>query len=789
MTTWTNYDEVLQQLRDFGLIVSGIDTGKMKRCKVEGDREQRGWYMLHELRLDEGDTVLVGSYGIWRGNENNAQKIELTARKLSDDQRAALKKRWADDKKRCDAERKREADKAAARAKQVWDKLATAGSCQYLEAKGVQAHGLRFSDTNCAYIPMLDTNGGIHGLQILLPKGHPRITKTQRNKDFWPTGLVKKGHFFQIGVIRDIVLIAEGYATAASLYEATQLPVIIAFDAGNIVPVCESIKKRHKTAKILICADDDFKSEGNPGMTAASAAALLVHGAVIAPTFSIEREVGKKGLTDFNDLHLGEGLHTVRSQIEARLDELKWVAVAQPRAGVKPQGGGEIEAMASLLTVDEAAARFWGTYGLGGKVLFDEVECRLVHRDDVMNLLPDRAWGDLKRHPDWRVARDTEIGFDPTEADKQIRCNLFSGWPTVPKQGRCDVLLSLLEYLCSNDSNGHEVYQWVLKWLAYPLQHRGAKMHSAIVVHGRQGTGKSRFFEAYAEIFGEYARVLGQEALEDKFNSDWSEKKLFILADEVLARQDMYHIKNRLKGFITGGTIRVNPKGVAAHNEKNQMNIVFLSNERLPLVLENDDRRHCVIWVPPKLDAEFFTAINDEIDNGGVAALHHFLLNLDLGDFQPWTNPPMTKAKAELIEESLSSEERFIGEWMRGELESIDGEALPFCPCLGSHLYIIYERWCERNGERKRGIKDLISLCGKMNGWVAGVPSSTFLNLKDRAIKSRKMIIPNEAELQASLKNGNSIIQQRIQREKFDSKTQWLTACFFEFGNASGLIE
>ena len=282
--------------------------------------------------------------------------------------------------------------------------------------------------------------------------------------------------------------------------------------------------------------------------------------------------------------------------------------------------------MVPRLGIDEAVARYWGTYGFGGKVLFDEVERRLVHKDDVLNLLPRHGLESLREHPGWRVARDTEIGFDPTEADPQIRCNLFGGWPTEPNAGDCSKLLGLLELLCDGEPNGTDIYQWVLRWLAYPLQHRGAKMQTAVVVHGPQGTGKSLFFESYAKIFGEYARVLGQEAIEDKFNADWAEKKLFILADEVLARADLYHIKNRLKGFITGDTIRVNPKNVAAHNEKNQMNIVFLTNERQPLVLEHDDRRHCVIWAPPAPGKAYFDAVMDELRNGGVAALHHYLL-------------------------------------------------------------------------------------------------------------------------------------------------------------------
>jgi hypothetical protein len=87
----------------------------------------------------------------------------------------------------------------------------------------------------------------------------------------------------------------------------------------------------------------------------------------------------------------------------------------------------------------------------------------------------------------------------------------------------------------------------VLKWIAYPIQHPGAKMKTTLVVHGPQGTGKNLFFEALMSIYGEYGDVLDQSALEDKFN-DWASRKLFMIADEVVARSDVYHIKNKLKG-------------------------------------------------------------------------------------------------------------------------------------------------------------------------------------------------------------------------------------------------
>jgi len=789
-----NYDDALDQLRAFGLVWRDRDLiidGRVHRCwTVDDHREKRAWYILDEWRAPNGNSYLTGSFGIFRGNSNDRGRIVFsTGDRLSAADRDAMRKRHQEQKRLAAAARQREIDRAARRAAAVWGKSHTTPppgvAVDYLDRKQIKSWGLRYTDTGALVVPMMDANREVQGLQFILPSHHPRRRKTGRDKEYWPPGMGKQGRWFLIGSARaaGICLVCEGYATGATLHEATGLPVAIAFDAGNLVHVASAIKKAYRLQMILICADDDFLTDGNPGCAAAAAAALAVGGAWVAPEFPADR--GGKKLTDYNDLqHFpGGGLPLVARQIEAKLVALGWQT--QSVRGARTQTGvGEDGQMVSRLTIEEAVARYWGTYGLGGEVLFDAVERRLIHKRDVVNLLPRHGWETLRDHPGWRVARDTEIGFDPTEKEPGIRCNLFGGWPTEPREGKCTALLDLLEYMCGNETTRADVFAWILKWLAYPLQHRGAKMHSAIVLHGPQGTGKSRFFEAYAQIFGPYARVLGQEALEDKFNADWAEKKLFIVGDEVLARGDMYHIKNRLKGFITGHTIRVNPKNIAAHNERNQMNIVFLSNERMPLVLENDDRRHLVIFTPPKLDDRFFADVNAEIESGGVAALHHYLLELDLGDFKPWTKPPMTSAKQDLIELGMSSEDRFIREWIALEVDGRDGEPLPFVPCMGSQLYSAYERWCESHGERKRGAKELISLANKLPGWRAGVSTPTYVSLTDRTTKNRKMVIPSAAAVADAVRHCRTGEQAKLLRDRFESQAEWLTACFFAFDMA-----
>lgn len=732
-----NYDDVLGQLRLAGLQVDHLDVGRMRRCKVEGEREKRGWYILHELRLDSGEDVLVGSFGVWRGAENNAQKVELRKTELTKEQAASLRQRLAEDRKRAERARQQLADRAAERARRAWARMSESGESDYLARKHVGAHGVRFSPDGALVIPMLDAGGHIHGLQAIRSKA--QLASGRRlEKEFWPAGVVKTGHFHLMGMPGRVLLVAEGYATAASLYEATGLPVAVAFDAGNLQPVAAALHKRYKLARILVCADDDETQKcrackgrvwpsdgatcphcgeahgaGNAGITAASAAALAVGGAWIAPTWpdsparkAAWLEHGRK-LNDFNDLHTmpGGGLHLVRAQVEARLSDLGWsvqaAARAQPHKGGGVPADGELSPLRPIDSLDELLERFALVYAQGGTV-FDHQEHVLLSTKDMADacLTSDlhKGW---REHPDKKIVRVSEVGFDPAGTDPAVRCNLWAGWPTKPKPGQCDYLLELLRHMCAGDSRPDELYDWVLCWLAYPIQHPGAKMKTTLVIHGPQGTGKNLFFEAIMAIYGRYGRVIDQSAIEDKFN-DWASRKLFLIADEVVARSDLYHVKNKLKAFITGEWIRINPKNMAAYDERNHVNMVFLSNEAMPVVLEDDDRRHAVIWTPEKLTPDFYAKVLDEIANGGVEALHAHLLQMDLGTFNAGTLPPMTDAKRELIDLSQDSPSQFMRAFEGGDIDGFPARNAPklLAPMLSTDLYELYTRWCQRVGLR-----------------------------------------------------------------------------------------
>lgn len=802
---YKNHDDVVAQLEAAGLIIDLplklARSAKSARCRIEGgDHEKRGWYRLHEWIMDNGDAMLVGSYGVYAGDDPGTRKIELTKRcsgcgremalkekscpgcgskdiqkrELTDEQKAALREKQAQDKKRAEAERNAEIERASQWASEVWrrsrdlqpgehdylvrKKLAGTGGARILDSnEGINLVGAEPDDYKylanfhgALVVPMQNAAGKIFGLQFILDRQRhkSRIERTGRDKDYWPAGLSKDGQYWLIGSTPGAACLeAEGFATGLSLHNATGQPVAIAFDAGNLPKVAKAIKGAYRKTKILACADDDWLQKcaeckawtpvaeelcshcgkphrkANAGKQRAQEAALLVDGGWCAPAFADPRPDNRKGPTDFNDLHDLEGLDVVRVQIEQALRAMKIDPAPAPApatstraAGAEPQGGGERPRAESVMPVDDIVARFIPLDDGTGEYVFDAWTNKVAKKSQMLSLLPAGARGDdIKRHPLWQTRGAfylDQVGFDPSGKDRSVKLNTWQGWPMQPKSGSCENLLDLLRYLCSAESNADEVYQWLLCWMAYPLQHPGAKMASAVIMHGPQGTGKSTVFQTLARIYGDYATVLNQRGLEDKFNSDWSDSKLFLLAEEVVTRAEMWHIKNELKELVTGQWIRINPKNIAAYRQRNQINLVFLSNENMPLPLDNDDRRHLVVYTPIAFPESFYDDVNIELENGGLEAFYHFLLKLDLSDFHPKKRPPMTEAKQKLIALSAPSELRFIAEWIGGDL------GLPICPCLSADLYAVYLRWCRANGEtRPRPSNQFHGAIAHQPGW------------------------------------------------------------------------
>ena len=334
---------------------------------------------------------------------------------------------------------------------------------------------------------------------------------------------------------------------------------------------------------------------------------------------------------------------------------------------------------------------------LGNGMIWDDKRGRLMRPDHVRLAAGSKMFNIWIDHPDRRMVDMDDVVFEPGKDVDGI--NLFSGLNIKPDSGmQREVYQPLLDHLYHLCGQQDELYWWVLRWCAYPLQHVGAKMQTSIIMHGAEGTGKNLWWESIADIYGLYGVIISQSEIESDFNG-WASSKMFCIADEVISRAELRHMKGKLKSMITGSQIMINQKGQPQRPETNHMNLVFLSNEEQPLVLDQGDRRYAVIRCDDVKDNDWYVNIGKAKDDGAVRGLYHYLLTLEMEGFNRHSKPPVSQARVDLIDISKPSAERFVERWLSGRIP------LPVQSCASIDLYRAYKLWCRQEGERMPATK------------------------------------------------------------------------------------
>lgn len=302
-------DQFRQAITEAGLAPPDtiIDDGAIHRFGKPPD----SWYILHT------DGIAAGAFGDWREGLQSTwcAKSDTT---MTEAEREACQQRI----KAMQAQRKAElVQRHRAAATDAARRLQGGAKCTqhaYTTRKGIKTHGAKIEGDNLL-IPMRDTAGKLHSLQTIAPDG---------DKRFLSGGRVK-GCYHSIGKPDGLLIVCEGYATGASLHEATGHAVAVAFNAGNLEAVAAALRIKYPAFIIIIAADDDHLTAGNPGMTKATAAAQAVAGFLAVPTFPADRP---DKATDFNDLHQLAGPDAVRFCIEA-------AALCEPSANLQNVAG------------------------------------------------------------------------------------------------------------------------------------------------------------------------------------------------------------------------------------------------------------------------------------------------------------------------------------------------------------------------------------------------------------------------------------------------------------------
>jgi phage/plasmid primase-like uncharacterized protein len=320
-----------------GIRYSGSIEGDGVFHRVNHDDERKGkrsvWYKLF---LDERPAGMFG----WNklGNQTKFTWSAKGLAPLTPEARAEFARRAAEAKLTAEAQEAARQARARAAAAEMWDAATESISHPYLVRKGVQVHGgLRVGPwvkqrkdgsrytlaPNALLIPMVAAKGEIWGLQAIFAE-KIEIGGEVRDKDF-VYGALKRGLYHAVGVPRlfdgvQTIGLCEGYATGASIYEATGICVVVCFDAGNLVHVARKIRQHNSDARLVVFADNDQftlirEVPVNVGVIKATEAAKTVGGIVVVPFFS---DLSNKP-TDWNDLTKEAGGREVKRQIDVAL--------------------------------------------------------------------------------------------------------------------------------------------------------------------------------------------------------------------------------------------------------------------------------------------------------------------------------------------------------------------------------------------------------------------------------------------------------------------------------------
>lgn len=250
------------------------------------DKQGKGTWICSQCNAGDGFELIVKARGIDRADvlkEIGAVLGLSSETKVTDADRKKWREKAEQQRLQAEIDERKAQEAAAKRAERIWKAKSVDRDCPYIQRKQVQNHGCKVNGKGNLIVPLFDKDGKIWNVQEIHADGH---------KPYLPGGRVNDC-FYIIGEIIDqhqIVCIAEGYATAASIFEATGYTTVVAFQSGNIDKVGITIRSKYPNLQLVYCADDDSATL-NAGLKAANKAVAATGGIIVLPDFKIVEHV------------------------------------------------------------------------------------------------------------------------------------------------------------------------------------------------------------------------------------------------------------------------------------------------------------------------------------------------------------------------------------------------------------------------------------------------------------------------------------------------------------------
>jgi len=252
------------------------------------------------------------------------------------------------------------------------------------------------------------------------------------------------------------------------------------------------------------------------------------------------------------------------------------------------------------------------------------------------------------------------VVYEPgaSEAATRDKLNLWQGFGVKAKAGKCDLYFDHLKNnVCSGNT---EHFGYLVSWMAHAVQNPGQRAEVAVVMRGKEGTGKGVAVKHFGQLFGaHYVHVSHASHLTGHFNAHLQQCSV-LFADEAFFAGDRSH-EGILKALITEDTLMIEPKGLDSFPVRNNLHILMSSNSDWVIPAGADARRFFVLTVSDakKQDIAYFAAIAKQMENGGREALLHHLLRKDLSKFNVRA-VPQTEALADQKAHSRRGVDRLV---------------------------------------------------------------------------------------------------------------------------------
>ena len=449
--------------------------------------------------------------------------------------------------------------------------------------------------------------------------------------------------------------------------------------AADFLPDLESVNWKRR---VWIAYDSDWRENKEVRKAAlALAERLSRRGAEVRALLLTHGEHGEKwGLDDFLAQRGAEALKTAMASAPSLTPELDAMAEYYER-------------FILVRTVSSAWDEQTGT--LYAKSRFFD-----AFPDDMVNTVtpagkPSRVtkaqhwWQDPRK----QTANRMVLRPDQPRITKDGDLNTFMGWGTVPRQGSTAIWAKLLHTVFQGR---RDMIQWFERWLAFPLQFPGTKLHQAVFIFGSgQGTGKSSIGDVILDIYGKSGHKIQDQQLFGGFHG-WLARSLFALGDD-LAFDERRKSRSMIKVLVDSEQMEINEKYVPSYQGENRCNFLFTANRAsaLPLDPSGINRRFLVVEAPKERVFEpewYLKDFHQWRRSGGPAAVHHRLLHLDLGDFHAYQDAPSSDAKQLVVESS------------RSNVEAWCADVLEHCPYQLAGIDELYALYRTQMDDRQTGI-------------------------------------------------------------------------------------